>query len=148
NRTLPEEPALSSHPDGAAFVRRSRAMGRDPRGAREQFEKRECAFSRRPAFGHHGDIWLRKINLDAFGPAAGRKRSFEKQTGSAARVRFHNRWRRRFRNRLRSGPVTDWQNLALDAGDLHQGLRRDSKTLRATAGLAGARLFSEPDLVQ
>ena len=58
------------------------------------------------------------------------------------------KWRDRDRSGLRSRPIAHWKNVALDAGDLHQSLRRNSESLCAVAGLARARLFREPIFVQ
>ena len=56
-------------------------------------------------------------------------------------------WRDGNRSGLRSRSIADRQNFALDAGDLHQSLRRNPESLRAIAGLARARLFGEPVLI-
>ena len=55
---------------------------------------------------------------------------------------------RTHRGDLRSRSIADRKNLALDARDLHQGLRRNSQPFRAAAGLAGARLHREPLFLQ
>ena len=54
---------------------------------------------------------------------------------------------RRHRSRVRSRSVADRKNLALDAGNLRESVRRDPKSLRAIAGVTDARLFGEPILV-
>ena len=65
NRTLLAFAALSSHAQEPALVRRSRAMDRDSRRAREQSEEHRCALSGEPAFRHHRHFRLGKIDPDA-----------------------------------------------------------------------------------
>ena len=47
-----------------------------------------------------------------------------------------------------SRSIADRENVAVDAGHLHQSIRRNPESLCATAGLACARVFSEPILIQ
>ena len=81
------EPALSSDANGAAFVRRGRALDRDPRRAREQFEECRRAISGRAALGHHRNFRLGQIDADALGAAAGGAGRVEKQAKRAAGTR-------------------------------------------------------------
>ena len=75
DRKVPQESTVSSDANGASFVRRRRAVDRDSRGAREQFERRQCAVPGRAAFGHHGHFRLGEIDADARGNSARRARS-------------------------------------------------------------------------
>ena len=49
----------------ATLVRRSRALDRDSRRAREQFEECRRSISGRPAFRHHRNFRFRQIDSDA-----------------------------------------------------------------------------------
>ena len=72
------------HAKNAALVRRSRALDRDSRRAREQFQECRCAFSGRSALGHHRNFRFREIDLDAIDVLlAGGEGAIELETRSA-----------------------------------------------------------------
>ena len=130
DRPVPEESAVSSDAKEPAIVRRGRAMDRSSRRAREQSQERRRALSGRPALGHHRHLRLRQIDPDALRFAAGGEGTVEKRARQTARVVLGHHRRRLVRDGLRSGSIADREDVALDAGDLHQGLRRNPQALR------------------
>jgi hypothetical protein len=77
----------------------------------------------------------------------GSAREGEGQEGDA-RPFLHDHGCGFVRDDLRSRSISDRQDVALHAGDLHQGLRRDQEPLRAVAGLSRARLHERAVLLQ
>ena len=93
---------------------------------------------------HHRHFRFRKIDAHARSASAGGARRAERKKNARTTASCSSSLPacRDTRSGLRSRSIADRQDLALDAGDLHQGLRRDPQSLRADAGLARARLFA------
>ena len=88
-RPLPADAALSPGARITALVSRGPGLAGDSRCESEQLERRRCPFSDWTAYRDHRHFWFRKVDLDALGPAAGRR-------GSARRPRSSRQERRAF----------------------------------------------------
>ena len=98
-------------------------LDRDQACAGEQSEERRGKISCRSPVGHHRNFRQRQIHLDGRCPFAGGTRAIKPKTAPRRGAVRASRRHGSDRCGLRSRPIAHRENLALDPGDLHQGLR-------------------------